>query len=130
VCIEGVDHVQVAAPRGCEEPARWFFGDLLGLVELEKPDSLRGRGGVWFQAGVQQLHVGAEEPFSPARKAHPALRVSPGCLDGLAIRLQSAGVPVNWDEALDGVRRFYSDDPWGNRIEFMAPEERGSPRAP
>jgi hypothetical protein len=67
-----LDHVQVAAPPRCEAAAREFYGELLGLVEVEKPDSLRGRGGVWFQ----QLHVGVEEEFRPARKAHPALRAT------------------------------------------------------
>lgn len=118
--IEGVDHIQVAAPPGCEADARHFFGELLGLDEVEKPSALRGRGGVWFQAGEQQLHVGVEESFAPARKAHPALRVSTGALEGLAARLEKAGAQVSWDTALEGVRRFYSEDPWGNRIEFVA----------
>jgi catechol 2,3-dioxygenase-like lactoylglutathione lyase family enzyme len=117
--IEGLDHVQIAAPRGCEIEARRFFGDLLGLVEVEKPDSLRARGGAWFQVGSQQLHVGVDEPFAPARKAHPALRVRPEALDALAARLQAAGAKVLWDDALDDVRRFYSEDPWGNRIELV-----------
>ncbi|HTX30908.1 MAG TPA: VOC family protein [Solirubrobacteraceae bacterium] len=118
--IEGLDHVQVAAPPGCEDDARSFYRELLGLVEVEKPRALRARGGVWFQAGHQQLHVGVEESFAPARKAHPALRVRPDGLDQLAERLESAGAKVRWDEALDGVRRFYSEDPWGNRIELLA----------
>lgn len=118
--IEGLDHVQLAAPRGCEEAARWFFGELLGLEEIEKPEPLRGRGGVWFRAGGQQLHVGVEQAFAPARKAHPALRVQAVALDRLATRLEEAGVKVLWDDAFGGVRRFYSEDPWGNRIELLA----------
>lgn len=118
--IEELDHVQIAAPHGCEAEARQFFGELLGLAEVEKPQSLRGRGGVWFQAGHQQFHVGVEEPFSPAEKAHPALRVRLEALDELAARLKAAGAKVLWDDALDDVRRFYSEDPWGNRIEFLA----------
>jgi catechol 2,3-dioxygenase-like lactoylglutathione lyase family enzyme len=120
VFIEGLDHVQVAAPPGCEAEARRFFGQLLGLAEVEKPPALRARGGVWFQAGAQQLHVGVEEPFAPARKAHPALQVRADHLDDLATRLQEAGAKVVWDEAHDGIRRFYSEDPWGNRIELLA----------
>jgi len=120
VFIEGLDHVQVAAPSGCEAEARQFFGELLGLAEVEKPRSLRSRGGVWFQVGHQQLHVGVEEPFSPAEKAHPALRVRSGALDEFAARLKEAGAKVLWDDALDDVRRFYSEDPWGSRIEFLA----------
>lgn len=83
-----------------------------------KPEELRGRGGVWFSLGAQQLHVGVEEPFVPARKAHPALRVRPGELDAVAERLRAAGAPVDWDEALT-VRRFYTEDPWGNRLELL-----------
>jgi catechol 2,3-dioxygenase-like lactoylglutathione lyase family enzyme len=116
-----LDHVQIAAPPGCEPAARRFFGELIGLPELEKPEVLRARGGAWFALGAQQLHVGVESGFSPARKAHPALRLSAPELDDLAERLEAAGVPVTWDEALPGERRFYSEDPWGNRIEFLAP---------
>jgi catechol 2,3-dioxygenase-like lactoylglutathione lyase family enzyme len=118
--VMGIDHVQVAAPRDCETEARRFYGTLLGLVELEKPEPLRGRGGVWFRCGEQQLHVGVEDDFAPARKAHPALRVTGGGLDTLAERLRDAGEQVDWDGALVGVRRFYSWDPWGNRIELLS----------
>ena len=118
--IVGIDHVQLAAPPGCETQARWFFGELLGLVEVEKPAPLRARGGVWFALGAQQLHVGVADPFAPARKAHPALRVADRALDELARRLAAAGVAVQWDDALPGERRFYTEDPWGNRIELLA----------
>jgi catechol 2,3-dioxygenase-like lactoylglutathione lyase family enzyme len=118
--IVGIDHVQVAAPEGCEREARRFYGDLLGLTEIDKPEPLRRRGGAWFEVGAQQLHVGVQEPFTPARKAHPALRVRGGALDALALRLAEAGAEVIWDEELPEVRRFFSEDPWGNRIELMA----------
>jgi catechol 2,3-dioxygenase-like lactoylglutathione lyase family enzyme len=118
--VVGLDHVQIAAPRGCEEDARRFFGDVLGLSEIEKPPALRTRGGVWFTVGAQELHVGIEEPFAPARKAHPALRVAPDRLDALAERLSNAGATVAWDAALPGARRFYTHDPWGNRIELLS----------
>lgn len=114
------DHVQIAAPEGCEEAARRFFGGLLGLAEIEKPEPLRARGGAWFALGERQLHVGVEREFAPARKAHVALRVGTAELDRLAGRLVAAGSPVSWDDALPGERRFYSEDPWGNRIEFLA----------
>jgi catechol 2,3-dioxygenase-like lactoylglutathione lyase family enzyme len=91
VDVVGLDHVQIAAPSGCEEDARGFYGDVLGLPEIGKPAPLRARGGVWFSLGAQQLHVGVQEPFSPATKAHPALRVAPGRLDVLAERLAKAG---------------------------------------
>lgn len=118
--LVGIDHVQLAAPGGCEDEARCFFGELLGLAEITKPPFLRGRGGVWFAVGSQQLHVGVQEPFSPARKAHPALRVAPGHLDQIGERLLAAGATVTWDEALPRYRRFYTDDPWGNRIELLS----------
>ena len=120
MAVEGLDHVQLAAPPGCEADARRFFGDLVGLEELEKPEPLRARGGAWFRVGAQQLHVGVAEPFAPARKAHPALRVRPDALEDLAGRLTAAGVEVRWDDALPGARRFYANDPWGNRLEFVA----------
>jgi hypothetical protein len=93
---------------------------LLGLEELEKPEPLRSRGGAWFALGRGELHVGVEEPFAPARKAHPAVRVASTELDDLAERVGAAGAPVEWDDALPGVRRFYTADPWGNRLELLA----------
>lgn len=121
--VIGLDHVQVAAPPGCEAEARRFFEGLLGLTEVSKPASLRGRGGVWFQAGAQQLHVGVEATFAPAAKAHPALRVAPGRLRTLADRLSSAGAEVDWDTSLPGVLRFFTFDPWGNRLELLSDED-------
>jgi catechol 2,3-dioxygenase-like lactoylglutathione lyase family enzyme len=118
--VRGLDHVQVAAPPGCEPEARRFYGGLLRLRELDKPEPLRSRGGAWFALGDggQQLHVGVDEEFASARKAHPALLVSD--VEALAERLTGAGVEVRWDDALGGVRRFYAEDPWGNRLEFVA----------
>jgi catechol 2,3-dioxygenase-like lactoylglutathione lyase family enzyme len=121
VPILGFDHVQVAAPHGCEELAREFYGGLLGLPELDKPPLLAARGGCWFRAGEQQLHVGVADPFVAATKAHPGFRVGSAAeLVTLAERLERADAPVSWpDEAeIPGVRRFYASDPWGNRLEF------------
>jgi catechol 2,3-dioxygenase-like lactoylglutathione lyase family enzyme len=118
--IIGLDHVQVAAPAGCELQARRFYGELLGLDELDKPEPLRARGGAWFKLGDQQLHVGVADPFLPARKAHPALLVRASEIESLARRLADGGAEVTWDESLPGVRRFFAWDPWGNRIEFVA----------
>lgn len=115
-----LDHVQIAAPPGCEAAARRFFGELLGLPELGKPAPLAARGGVWFRCGGQQLHVGVEPEFAPARKAHPAFELPEAELDALADRLRAEGVDVRFDEELPGARRFYAADPWGNRLEFLA----------
>jgi hypothetical protein len=118
-----LDHVQVAAPPGCEPAARAFYGDLLGLVELEKPAALADRGGVWFTlAGGAALHVGViEAGFSPATKAHPALRTADeAALRALALALERSGAAVRWDMSLPGVAaRFFTADPWGNRLELL-----------
>ena len=121
--IVGLHHVQVAAPRDCEDAARLFYGELLGLPELEKPPLLAVRGGCWFSAGVHELHVGVEEPFRAAEKAHPALLVDAvATLEELASRLVAAGVAVQWvdDAEIPGQRRFHVHDPWGNRLELIA----------
>jgi len=118
--LDGIDHVQLAAPTGCEAAARRFFGELLGLEELEKPEPLRARGGVWFRVGAQQLHVGVDPDFAPARKPHPALAASR--YDELVARLRAAGVAVVDDASIPGIRRCYVSDPWDNRIELVAVE--------
>jgi catechol 2,3-dioxygenase-like lactoylglutathione lyase family enzyme len=120
LAVMGIDHVQVAAPPACEPEARRFYGELLGLPELPKPDALERRGGVWFACGTHQLHVGIAQEFSPASKAHPALLVRRSDIDRLAKRLADAGCAVLWDDAIPGTRRFYTADPWGNRIELVA----------
>jgi catechol 2,3-dioxygenase-like lactoylglutathione lyase family enzyme len=118
----GLDHVQLAAPPGCEQAARDFYGALLGLAELRKPPVLAARGGVWFALGAgQQLHIGVEQAFVPARKAHPALALeSPAVLEALAARLERGGCELRWDGELPGAMRFYVDDPFGNRLELLA----------
>jgi catechol 2,3-dioxygenase-like lactoylglutathione lyase family enzyme len=119
--FQGIDHVQLAAPPGCEAEARRFFGELLGLTELPKPAVLAVRGGVWFACGSQQVHIGIEKDFQAARKAHPAFRLSDeGALVALRKRLVGAGVAVRDGEEVGGVARFFADDPWGNRLEFLA----------
>jgi hypothetical protein len=114
------DHLLIAAPPGCEGQARRFFGGLLGLAEIPKPHALRRRGGVWFALGDHQLHIGVEQDFTPARKAHPAIRLDPRAIDGVAEALEQAGAVVEWDGTLSGERRLYTTDPWGNRIELVA----------
>jgi catechol 2,3-dioxygenase-like lactoylglutathione lyase family enzyme len=120
--VTGIDHVQVAAPPGCEEAVRAFYGDLLGLPELEKPPALASRGGCWFACGAHQLHIGVSDPFVPATKAHPALRLrDTAALAALTAKLDAAGRPTRSDIDLPGIARAFVDDPFGNRIELVAP---------
>jgi len=116
--IVGLDHVQIAIPPGGEPLARAFYGDALGMPELPKPAELAKRGGAWFRCGAQQLHVGVEAAFVPAKKAHPALRLA-GVDDvrEMARRMEGMGHAVRWAEDAPGVMRFHVDDPFGNRIE-------------
>jgi catechol 2,3-dioxygenase-like lactoylglutathione lyase family enzyme len=121
--VVGLDHVQVAAPPGCEEDARRFYGELLGLEELEQPPALAVRGGVWFRVGAHELHVGVADGFTPATKAHPALRVASSAeLERLAARLEEHGIDVRWADPTEipGVPRLFVADPWGNRVELLA----------
>ena len=112
-----LDHVQVAIPRGGEKDALRFFGELLGLTEIPKPEPLSGRGGCWFQLGNQQLHLGVEPDFRPARKAHIAFAVDD--LSTLRASLMDAGYEVRDDVPIDGRSRFFTNDPFGNRIELI-----------
>jgi catechol 2,3-dioxygenase-like lactoylglutathione lyase family enzyme len=103
--FSGIDHVQLAAPEGCETEARRFFGELLGWTEIPKPENLRMRGGVWFQCGIHQVHIGVQKDFVPATKAHPAFRVQN--IDALREHLLQNGVQVMEDDARadEGVKR-------------------------
>ena len=115
-----LDHVNVEAPTDCEGEGRRFYGDLLGLEELPRPSTM-GRPGLWFAlGGGRELHVSGYEDFAPATKAHPGLRVAPVEIDAVAERLEEAGAGVRWDERLGDRRRFYTEDPWGNRLEVLA----------
>ena len=122
--IVGLDHVQVGAPAECEDEARAFYAGLLGLDEIPKPPLLAARGGCWFRVGAQELHVGVAEGFVPATKAHPGIDVSSAdALEEMATRLVEAGVEVEWADPaeLGGRVRFHVHDPWGNRLELLAP---------
>ena len=115
--LVGVDHVQLAMPRSREADARDFYQRLLGLEERPKPPVLAARGGCWFSNDQVALHLGVEDDFRAARKAHPALLVQD--LDGLCRSLTSAGHDVRFDDEMPDVRRCYVDDPFGNRIELI-----------
>ncbi|MET8133969.1 MULTISPECIES: VOC family protein [unclassified Streptomyces] len=117
--LAALDHVQLAAPPGSEDRLRAYYVDALGMTEIPKPPVLAARGGCWFRAGDVHLHLGIEASFRPAKKAHPGLRVTG--IDAYAERIAAAGAPVTWDEDLPGHRRFFSEDPVGNRLEFLEP---------
>lgn len=117
MAVVGVHHVQVACPAGTEGLLRSFYGDVLGMPEIPKPAELARRGGVWFRAGDQELHCGVEPGFAPARKAHPCLAVD--AIDESAEAVARAGGQVRWDANVDGVRRFHTEDPVGNRLEVQ-----------
>ncbi len=116
--IRGLDHALVSAPPGCEEAGRAFYGDLLGLREIPRPPAM-GDGGLWFVCGDAELHVGTDETHAGAAKAHPAFSVDPATLTSLAARLEAAGQIVRWDARVPGVPRFYTTDPFGNRLEII-----------
>ncbi|MFC4608932.1 VOC family protein [Streptomyces maoxianensis] len=122
--LAAVDRVQLAAPPGSEETLRVYYTDVLGMTEIPKPPVLAARGGCWFQAGPVQLHLGIEADFRPSKKAHPGLRVTE--IEAYAARLEVRGAKVVWDDNLPNHRRFYSEDPVGNRLEFLEPSGTGA----
>ena len=119
VQVRRLDHVQLAMPAGREDEATAFYDGLLGLPRQEKPPHLAVRGGCWFGEGAVRIHLGVEQEFRPARKAHPALLVED--LNDLVARLTAAGHEVREEGGLDGFRQRYVDDPFGNRIELLEP---------
>jgi catechol 2,3-dioxygenase-like lactoylglutathione lyase family enzyme len=119
-----IHHVQLACPAGSEGASRAFYVGVLGFAEVAKPPALAARGGCWFRRDGIELHLGVDRDFQPARKAHPGLLVRG--LDDWAARLRAAGAPVAFDGEFPGMRRFYSQDPHGNRLEFLEPLTDGS----
>lgn len=121
--IRSIHHVQLAMPPGGEQLAAAFYAGLLGIPEVDKPEHLRARGGCWFESAEVRVHLGVEDGFRPARKAHPAFEV-----DGLSTlreRLKASGVEMIDDQPLPGYDRFYVDDPFGNRLELLERQPRG-----
>jgi len=122
-------HVQVACAPGDEPAARRFYGEGLGMTEVEKPDELRRRGGAWFRAydehgaTTAEVHVGVEDAFTPARKAHPAF-VLPEVemLEQVGARLERLGFEVDRSQrsSFPGYERFHTFDGHGNRVELLA----------
>ena len=119
--VEALHHVQLAMPPRSEEQARAFYADLLDIPEVEKPPHLARRGGCWFERGLLKIHLGVEQEFRPAKKAHPAFTVID--LPSLIRKLKDPGYQAIEDEPLAGYDRRYVADPFGNRLELMEPVE-------
>ncbi len=115
----GLHHVQLAIHPGSEDVARAFYVGVLGMTEAPKPPELAKRGGLWLRTDALEIHLGVEADFAPSKKAHPGILVAD--LDGLAAALEAAGHAVEWDGLFIGFRRFYTHDPFGNRLEFLSP---------
>lgn len=115
--IIGLHHIQLAMPEGGEDDARAFYAGILGLTEVEKPEVLQARGGVWFELQGIRLHLGVERRFVAAKKAHPALQVA--SLQDIVTRLRVQGIACRHDIDLPGFKRVYVSDPFGNRIELL-----------
>ncbi len=121
--ITGLDHVQIAMPRGEEALARLFYTGVLGFQEVRKPRALVPLGGAWFIAPGVAIHLGVEEPFRPAIRAHTAFVVAD--LDKTRRRLEAHGIEVVEDMTGLPVRRCYVHDPFGNRIELIDATDAG-----
>lgn len=115
--LDGLHHVELAIPEAAEDQCRDFWGEVLGMTELEKPPVLAARGGCWFRGGGLEVHLGVEQDFRPAKKAHPGILVS--SIRSLAERLEEKGSEVTWDDDCPGHQRFYAFDKLGNRLEFL-----------
>jgi catechol 2,3-dioxygenase-like lactoylglutathione lyase family enzyme len=116
--IRGIDHVQICIPIGEEEKARNFYGGLLGLQEIEKPDSLKANGGVWYQVGDLELHIGTEKMNQEKGKRHVAFRVDD--IQAMRTLLENHGFTINEEKPIPGAERFSIRDPFGNRMEFIS----------
>ncbi|QBX99445.1 glyoxalase [Rhodophyticola sp. CCM32] len=115
--VLALDHIQIAIPKGGEAKARAFWCDGLGLTEIDKPEALNGRGGLWLLLAGAELHLGVEENFSPAQKAHPGFAVDD--IDTTAAQIVATGQSPRWNDMIKTRRRFFAEDPFGNRLEFL-----------
>jgi catechol 2,3-dioxygenase-like lactoylglutathione lyase family enzyme len=116
--VKRLDHVQICIPFGAEDEARAFYTDLLGFTEIEKPDSLKASGGLWYQVGDIELHIGVEDRDGYNSKSHPAFEVEN--IDEVRRYLEENGVPTKDEKPIPGVKRFSFRDPFHNRIEFLS----------
>ncbi|MFU7529475.1 VOC family protein [Qipengyuania sp. ASV99] len=116
MAVTGLDHLQIAIPTGAEDAARGFYTGILGMREVAKPANLSPTG-CWFESGSLRLHIGVDPDFRPATKAHPAFLVDD--IAALEQALAEAGYPIVQDKPVAGYARFFTADPFGNRIEIM-----------
>jgi hypothetical protein len=116
--IRGIHYVQLTIPSGAKEEARHFSCQTLGLLEIEKPATLLGRGGLWLQAGDRQVHIGVEDGVHRyATKAPIAYEVED--LSGWKGRLIALGIEVLEGVSIPVHDRFEFRDPFGNRMAFL-----------
>ncbi|WP_143415266.1 VOC family protein [Geobacillus sp. E263] len=116
--VKRLDHVQICIPVGAEDEARAFYTDLLGFTEIEKPETLKANGGLWYQVGDIELHIGVEDRGGYNSKSHPAFEVEN--IDEVRRYLEENGVPTKDEKPIPGVKRFSFRDPFHNRIEFLS----------
>jgi catechol 2,3-dioxygenase-like lactoylglutathione lyase family enzyme len=117
--LEAIHHINLVIPAGEENRARAFYGDILGLPEVAKPEELKASGGCWFERGNVRVHISIDPDFCPSKKAHTAFLID--ALKPLRARIEEADYPVKDGSDVDGLERFFALDPFGNRLEFMAP---------
>jgi catechol 2,3-dioxygenase-like lactoylglutathione lyase family enzyme len=120
--VERLDHVQLAMPAGREAEAVDFYEGVLDIPHVPKPAHLAARGGCWFERGDLKVHLGVDPDFRPATKAHPAFVVRD--VRAVVAACEAAGYRVTDDEPLEGRDRAYLHDPFGNRLEVLAPHAR------
>ena len=111
-----IDHIQICIPRGKEDDARKFYTDILGLKEIEKPDSLKPNGGIWYEMGDIQIHIGMEDKENYSKR-HPAFEVE--YLDLVKKYLKEKNILIKEEISIPGIKRFSFKDPFGNKIELL-----------
>jgi catechol 2,3-dioxygenase-like lactoylglutathione lyase family enzyme len=114
--IKRLDHIQICIPTGMEDEARKFYTDILNFTEIEKPEALKPNGGLWYQAGDIQLHIGTEDEINNSKR-HPAFEIE----ELLRVKeyLRSKNTEIKEEIPIPGIRRFSFRDPFGNRIEYL-----------
>ncbi|MBE3554046.1 MAG: methyltransferase domain-containing protein [Thermicanus sp.] len=123
--IKKLNHVQICIPVGEEEKARQFYGEILGFKEIPKPTPLLAHGGMWYQVGEIELHIGVENGEGGRSKRHPAFEVEN--LPEVRRYLETHGIQIQDEQPIPSVNRFSFFDPFGNRIEFLEKEKEPLP---